>query len=313
MNYKSVADLARDLSCNLHKVPRDVDLIVGVPRSGLMAASILALLINRKYCDLAAFLENRPLHNGSTRRAHASEMTHPHQARKVLLLDDSIATGKSMQEVRQAVAAASVPCEVLYAAVYATAQSHAALDLHFVQLELPRLFEWNLFHRWELERCCVDIDGVLCLDPTHEQNDDGERYREFLVNATTLARPTHRIGHLVTSRLEKYRPETEQWLKAAGIEYGQLHMLDLPSAKERRQQGTHGSFKAKVYARLDSTFLFIESESRQAEEIALRSGKPVLDFGQQRLVQPSWNVSRVVNRSASLQRKIALRLKALLT
>jgi uncharacterized HAD superfamily protein/adenine/guanine phosphoribosyltransferase-like PRPP-binding protein len=313
MHYKSLANLASDLSSNLYKVPDDVDLIVGVPRSGLMAAAMLALLLNRKYCDVSAFLENRPLTTGSTRRAHGSELTHPHMARKALVLDDSIASGRSMQQVRGTIEALGLRTQVLYAAVYATPASRQAIDIHFDVVEQPRLFEWNLFHRWELERCCVDIDGVLCKDPSHEENDDGERYRAFLLDATTLARPTHRIGHLVTSRLEKYRPETERWLAAAGIQYSRLHMLDLPSAEERRRQGSHGRFKAQVYASLDDAFLFIESETRQAEEIARRSGKPVLDFGHQRLVQPGWSISSAVNQSASLQRRIARRMKAMLT
>ena len=30
-----------------------------------------------------------------------------------------------------------------------------------------------------LEKACFDIDGVLCVDPADEQNDDGENYTDF--------------------------------------------------------------------------------------------------------------------------------------
>ena len=45
--------------------------------------------------------------------------------------------------------------------------------------------------------------------PTKEQNDDGPEYVSFLLNAVPLYLPGSKIGTLVTSRLEKYRVETE--------------------------------------------------------------------------------------------------------
>jgi orotate phosphoribosyltransferase-like protein len=43
MNFRSIADLSAAISTNLNKVPRDVDVIVGIPRSGVHAASIISL------------------------------------------------------------------------------------------------------------------------------------------------------------------------------------------------------------------------------------------------------------------------------
>jgi uncharacterized HAD superfamily protein len=130
-------------------------------------------------------------------------------------------------------------------------------------------------HHSFLETSCVDIDGVLCLDPTEAENDDGPAYEKFLLNAVPLHKPTRRIGSLVTSRLEKYRGLTEEWLGRHSIAYDKLFMLDLPSQAERRRLGVHGSFKAGVYRDSDA-LLFIESERNQAEVIAKMSGKPAL-------------------------------------
>lgn len=57
----------------------------------------------------------------------------------------------------------------------------------------------------------MDIDGVLCADPTPEENDDGEKYRHFLLNTPPLFIPKVTIGTLVTSRLEKYRPRRKPY------------------------------------------------------------------------------------------------------
>jgi uncharacterized HAD superfamily protein/adenine/guanine phosphoribosyltransferase-like PRPP-binding protein len=310
MRYKSIADLAADTRANLFKVPADVDLIVGVPRSGLLAASLLGLLLNRKFCDVAAFVENRRLEAG-TRTVGGPELVVPQDARRVLVMDDSVGTGAAMRTVREVVGAASPGARVLYGAAYVAPSATSLVDLFFEVVPLPRIFEWNLFHRGEMERFCVDIDGVLCPDPTDGENDDGRRYREFVLQATPLVRPSQRIGHLVTSRLERYRAETERWLDQAGIAYEHLHMLDLPSAMERRRRRVHASYKADVYSRLPDALLFIESDTAQANEIARLSGRPVLDYGRQFLVQPPYNAAWASSQARSLPRRIARRLRTL--
>lgn len=39
---------------NLHRLPRDIDLVVGIPRSGLLAANLLSLAANIPMADLIA-------------------------------------------------------------------------------------------------------------------------------------------------------------------------------------------------------------------------------------------------------------------
>jgi hypothetical protein len=43
MNFRSISDLSADLFRWSDELPRDLTLIVGIPRSGILAASILAL------------------------------------------------------------------------------------------------------------------------------------------------------------------------------------------------------------------------------------------------------------------------------
>ena len=137
------------------------------------------------------------------------------------------------------------------------------------------MFEWNYLHHIDLLRVCVDLDGILCEDPTAEQNDDGELYREFILNATPKLVPTRKIGWIVTSRLAKYKYETELWLKKSGIRYDHLIMLENMTAEERKKRGIHGWFKAKVFKSLPSALLFIESDPSQAKIIADYTHKDV--------------------------------------
>ena len=274
MNYRSLGHLSQLSNECVGKIPHDVDLVVGIPRSGMLVGSIVALKQNLPVTDLYSFLRNDDLKKGSTRTYKHADMSKPQDAKKVLLVDDSIASAKSMHAALEQVRTV-YPGEVVTLAVFAEKNNRHLVDLYLEVVEQPRVFEWNIMHHPFIEQACLDIDGVLCLDPTSEQNDDGANYRDFLSCTRPLFIPSLKVAHLVTSRLERYRPETEEWLQRNGVQYGTLHMLDLPSAEERRRLKIHHKFKAEVYSRYPQTRLFVESEERQAIEIMKLSGKPV--------------------------------------
>lgn len=288
MRYRSISDMSRLITNSLHLIPSDIDLVVGIPRSGILAAISISLLLNVRYTDLDNFLEGRLSGAGST-KWHPGLIDGVAKARHVLVIDDSLNRGYTMQDVRQQLRTVCPDTKISFAAVYVVPDGKDQVDIAFEVLPLPRIFEWNFAHHVYLQHACVDIDGVLCRDPLDEENDDGPNYARFLANALPLYRPTQRISCLVTSRLEKYRPQTAAWLHRQGIVYDKLVMLDLPSAKERRRLGVHGQFKGEIYRESDA-LLFIESNHAQATEIARISGKPVLSIERQELISPdAWS------------------------
>ena len=274
MNYRSISDMNDAILRNLHRLPRDIDLVVGVPRSGILAATLVSLTANIPMTDLDSFLAGRIYTSGITKRRAALDRQHA-EMRKILVIDDSIAGGNAIRDARDKIAAAGIQGDFVFAAVFGLQPEHQETDIVLEVVPHPRMFQWNFMHHIFLEQCCVDIDGVLCLDPTEEENDDGPIYEKFLAEARPLLGPTRKIGWLVTSRLEKYRKLTEAWLAKHEIKYDHLIMLDLPSKAERQRLGAHGSFKAEFYRKSDA-ILFIESEHEQALKIAKLSGKPVL-------------------------------------
>lgn len=273
MHFRSLSDLQKSILGNIHRIPSDVDLIVGVPRSGMLPATLLGLALNIQIADLEGFCGGRVMGSGRTRRRERD--LDFNAIRHALVIDDSIDSGGSMAEARGIVERANLATKVTYAAVYG-ASERDEVDLIFEKVPKPRIFEWNVLHHGMLSCACVDIDGVLCHDPSPEENDDGEAYINFILTARPLFTPTKPIETLVTSRLEKYRPQTEVWLKRRGIQYDRLIMLDLPDAETRRRLGVHGSFKGEYYKSQPHSRLFIESELGQARVIARISGKPVL-------------------------------------
>lgn len=292
MQYRSISDLHKAIVNGLHMLPREIDLVVGIPRSGLLAANMLGLVANLPMTDLDSFIEGRVYSFGATK--NTASFRSASDVRRVLVLDDSINTGGAMREAKAKLMACESRAEFVFAAVYGLRDSVEGVDFIFEVVEQPRLFQWNFMHHGLLSKACIDIDGVLCLDPTDTENDDGPAYEAFLRNARALHKPTRFIAYLVTSRLEKYRSLTETWLRTNSIDYGKLIMLDLPSAAERRRRGTHARFKAAFYRQCNAE-IFVESNLRQANEIARISNKPVLCTETHQMVLPNTPLRSLFN------------------
>ncbi len=200
MQYRSISDLHKAIVNGLHMLPREIDLVVGIPRSGLLAANMLGLVANLPTTDLDSFIEGRVYSFGATK--NTASFRSASDVRKVLVLDDSINTGGAMREAKAKLMACKTRAQFVFAAVYGLRDSVEDVDFIFEVVEQPRLFQWNFMHHGLLSKACIDIDGVLCLDPTDTENDDGPAYEAFLRNARALHKPTRFIGYLVTSRLE---------------------------------------------------------------------------------------------------------------
>ncbi len=269
MYYRKVADLNEIILKRLSIIPRDIDLIVGIPRSGMLPANLLALYLNKPLSDIHSFLNGHIYKAGERGQFFA-----PDAYRKILVVDDSISSGSAMSEAKKQLSALEDNYDIRYCAVYVIPGKEKLVDYFFELVPLPRYFQWNIFNHIFLEKACFDIDGVLCVDPAPEQNDDGPRYRDFLLNAQPLYIPGCPIGTLVTSRLEKYRQETVLWLQKYNIRYKELIMLDLPDMEARQKANNHAEFKASVY-KASPYVLFVESSLRQAREINVLAKKPV--------------------------------------
>jgi uncharacterized HAD superfamily protein len=129
----------------------------------------------------------------------------------------------------------------------------------------------------ELFDAMLDIDGVLCVDSPVFDN-DGPEYVAAIENAVPLHLPRVPVGALISCRLERWREQTESWLKRHGVKYGRLILSSYPTAADRRRQCNYGRYKGEQYRDCGAT-LFIESSSDQAPEIARVSGKPVICLG----------------------------------
>jgi uncharacterized HAD superfamily protein/adenine/guanine phosphoribosyltransferase-like PRPP-binding protein len=268
MFYRSIADMNDAIVQNLHRLPKDIDLVVGIPRSGILAANLFCLVTNIPMTDLDSFIDGRIYSSGiSTKRRNALDRDLS-SIRRILVLDDSILSGKAMRLARDRLEAAGLCDKVMLGAIFGSQGNHEEADFIFEVVPHPRVFQWNLMHHIILKSSFVEIDGVLCVEPIQAGNDE-PAYRKSLTEAVPLHAPTRWIRTLVTSRSEEYRTETEDWLAHHAIEYGELIMRGPPGAD------WHGIAKGEIYGRSDAR-LYIGNDPAQAETIARISGKPAL-------------------------------------
>lgn len=268
MNYVSISDLNDYIIRNLHKFPHDIDLVVGIPRSGMLPANLLALYLNKPYTDLDSFIEGR-VYGAGARKRFITEC----EIKKALVIDDSIGSGTALKKAQKKISIIEQPYQIEYAAIIAAPESVHLVDYYCVEMPFPRVFQWNLFHHPDfIPNSCLDIDGVLCEDPPID--DDGPIYLNYIKNAIPKYVPTVEINTLVTCRLEKYREATEEWLHKHQVKYQHLIMLDMASREERLAWGKHGEYKGEVFAKSPMKY-FIESSLSQAKIIVKIAKKPV--------------------------------------
>lgn len=280
MVYRTSSDLSKLIRDNIDIIPHDIDLVVGIPRSGMLPATLIALLLNKRLSDVDSFCEGKVLSYGESRKGYMN----PTPIHKVLVVDDSVGHGGSMTKAKQKLEKTNNDCIYIYLAPIVTSIGIPFVDIYFEIIDDARIFEWNLFHHQFLEKSCMDIDGVLNVDP--EIDDDGPIYRDFLINAKPKILPTVKIDTLISCRLEKYRSLTESWLKKHNIQYNHLILLNLPDKQSRITWGKHGEFKAKYYKE-HSHILFVESSFIQAQIICQIARKPVYCVETNSMLQPN--------------------------
>lgn len=274
MNYKSYSDLVKDSYLLAQKFGRhDYNAIISIPRSGNIPSSIVALTHNLPWLTVFSLLGGQG-DSSFTGRINGG-VSFPKKGR-YLVVDDSCNTGDRVIKAKKALRDAGFT-NIDMAALYVTEGSQQMVKLWVEKVPQPRLFEWNLFHHAYVSMSAFDIDGVVCPDPPvgidELVNEKG--YVDWITDAPVLHPISMKIKCFVTSRLEKYRRETEEWLARNLFTYEELIMSPYTSVIERRKANDHGQQKAKVFKSRADLKLFVESNKAQAEIIAQISGKPV--------------------------------------
>lgn len=276
VNFRTLADLNECLTRHAPRLSDDIDLIVGIPRSGLLAANMLALHLNRMVADVDGLLAGRTIRLG-TSRGNSVARSDWKKIRRALVIDDCIGSGRQMRAIKKSIAShGPLPFPITYSAVYSISPRHRDVDFIFEVLPQWRAYEWNILHSPRTADICCDMDGVLCVDPIRGEDDDAKAYQQFLESASPLIVPTYPVGWIVTARLEKWRPQTEAWLRRHGVQWNNLVMMNAPNPEARNRIGI-AKWKAEQMLKTDAK-MFIESDDEQARKISEMTGRKVFAF-----------------------------------
>lgn len=237
------------------RVPADIDCVIGIPRSGLIFASIIATKRGLPLATPDLFVRGE-LWQTQTK-------VKPEEIRKVLLVDDSIFSGEQLDATISFLKGFNPRLKILPAVLMTSTMASKKVQLYeikFGDLEYYN-FEWNLAHvthgGWG-GPTATDLDGVICVE--------GRPDEPYIV-------PNFEIQAIVTSRPENERDATEKWLRNHNVRYGTLIMLN----GNKRFGDIAVNHKVGALKKLKPLWYW-ESSKREAMLISKRARIPVLCF-----------------------------------
>ncbi len=244
--------------------PTNYDIIVGIPRSGLFVASQIAMKLGKPLTTPELLAKNQYW------MSHRPKATI--EIKKILLVDDAISIGNSVEKNRQLVASINNDFSVTTAALIVDDTSRHMVDLYHKIIPFPNMFEWNIMHVKRGKLAC-DMDGVICEECPPDIDSDEQLYTNWIKTAKPYLIPAFEIDFVISNRLERYRTITEEWLAKQGVRYKELLLWDIESKEER--EGKWAQNKVAYIVKTNPDIVW-ESSRDQASEIWKATKIPTL-------------------------------------
>lgn len=229
------------------ELPRTFDVVCAVPRAGLIVGGLLAQNWNLPL-STPELLSRGLCWNVSGQN---SEFLTAKEFRKVLLVDDSIGSGRTLKDSERLIRKRVIDADIVKAVIITTHEGKSQVDYYKRVIHaVDSVFEWQLgssrYRNWSV---ACDFDGVICNETTLEP----------------LFIPHYVLDAIVTARPEARRKETEDWLKRYDVRYRQIFLDDKPLAK------------IEIIRKLKPKF-FIESDDNLARDIWRLANVPTLSY-----------------------------------
>lgn len=256
ITYVKTEELVRDTLELIKSFPIRFDAVFGIPRSGMIPASVIATQLGIPIGTSESFPQC-----STSRNVFDSLDT-------VLLIDESAdhGTGGTFDRILQRLRAVSPDTQILKACLYVREECKNYFDLYSKVHSGRRMYQWGIAHNKPFKRVAFDLDGVICEDCWNST--DEKEYLNFLATAKPYLIPEYPLDIILTSRLEKYRAQTEAWLKSQRVEYGELVMWNLPDKKGKPDPS---QFKSRELLRIKPGIYF-ESNHAEADSIRRNTG-----------------------------------------
>lgn len=262
----STRQMITDTMALIPQLPENLSAIVGVARSGMLPASLLATAL---HLPLYALDQERGLVRDVGHGWRLNER--PRGPGPVLVMDDTTGSGRSLRMTQRALGRCSgcpfKVSDVITASVYCNPESNLKPDLWAVELHLPHLLEWNFANSIVTTVSAFDMDGVIC----HDAESGG-------TPGTPLYMPRREPVRIITGRLEQHRDVTLAWFRKWNVRVAKLTMKPNDDGRGFAEYKAEHlkQFAATAHERPFGPPTFFESCPQQAKRIAELSGVMVV-------------------------------------
>jgi hypothetical protein len=254
MDIHSYSEITWDWAAHL---PQDYDLIIALPRRGLIAGTYAAMRLGIPITTPNQMLEGKHM------RGKLGIV------RKAIIVDDSIASGKQMNEAKDTLSKRFPNIKFETGSPFVMKGRKAD---HPGMIFTRIVFGTDILQPLKIDKVGWDMDGVICADPKPGSSEtDIEKHCK---EAKPLHIPRVPIYLIATSRKEEHREATEQWLRKHNIIYEHLIM--------RKEGQDHTSTKVEAILRYTPK-TFIESNPSTARSLCLLTGANILCYEEMRL------------------------------
>jgi len=257
--YNDLVDATNEL---IKKLPPEISGVVGVSRKGMIPATIIATRLHlRLGVDELFWLgygKRTPLNPDGC----------------ILVVDDGIGSGEALQKAVYKVKKLYPKKRFITAASFIINSSNPGVDYWGAVINPVFPQESEFPNTESAVNWMMDLDGVICVDPPQPEIDDEKVWTDNFANAVPMYLPRYKPVVICTSRMEKYRGVTEEWLSKWQCKYTSLIMHPAKNVMERGNHQNIAKWKSDMYRGLDKT-LFVESNPYEAALISVGSGKPV--------------------------------------
>jgi hypoxanthine phosphoribosyltransferase len=256
-------------------------MIIGVARSGLIPATQLACLLHLPLMSVSVS-DAVPLNLGTGVRGLEMDCK---CITRALLVDDSCVSGNTLNNVKAKLARHLHGVEIATMAVYCDSQAMTKIDLPLVHAPMPHFFEWNWSNSFLIPRMAVDLDGLLCPDPSEKVAANPQEYIEWMKNVKPNQFRFNRrpVPAIVTMRPEDTRDITIEWLNKHRIYYDELHCWPGSVVDARRlQQNETIKWKSHILRELKERRgikIYVDSHRKLAADIAKEAGPGIAGLG----------------------------------
>jgi hypothetical protein len=229
-------------------LPKDFDCILGVPRNGLLVASVLALKMGKPLSTADDFVRGIVW----TSRGYEKPSTY----KRVLLVEDAVNSARTMKEDIAKLKAYDANLEVKTGCLFPQNPEMQKWVDYYYAITHNAPAEWHMHSFFKGRILAVDLDGVL-LDEK---------------SGNPLLIPAFPVEAVITARTEADRQKVESWLKSHGVRYNRLIMFE--GNLNERSVKRISRYKADQLLRIGAEW-FWESEPDLSEAICRIAKIPV--------------------------------------